>query len=139
MSRLNLSSIGCALVFAVIFGWCSDKIKSWKILTFLGILTVLFALGFLSDVVANREKRDHIGPLFDICLPLFFGFHVSQLMIGNVYLAKVCNPQSRGTIFSLAGLVEKIAGMLAVGAAGYLYSNVGETWAFALMVVLFAP
>mgnify|MGYP000981111952 CR=1 FL=1 len=77
MSRINLASIACALIFAIVFGWCSDKIQSWKIISILGLLTFVFGLLFLSDVVANRKERNHLGPLFDNCLPLFFGFHVS--------------------------------------------------------------
>ena len=61
MSELNLISIGCALVFALVFGWLSDKVKSWKILVFLNILTILFGLGILIDVLANREKMDEIS------------------------------------------------------------------------------
>ena len=91
MSKLNLASIGCALIFALIFGWCSDKVKLWKILTLLGLLSLISGVLFLSDIFANRHERKHIGLLFNSCLPLFFGFHVSQLMIANVYLAKICN------------------------------------------------
>ena len=91
MSKLNLYSIGCAFLLAIGFGWLSDKIKQWKLLTILGLLSLLFGSGFLVDLLANRKEKDNLGPLFVICLPLFFGFHVTLLMMGNVYLAKICN------------------------------------------------
>lgn len=49
------------MVFALVFGWLSDKVKSWKILVFLNILTILFGLGILIDVLANSEKMDEIS------------------------------------------------------------------------------
>ena len=91
MLKLNLASIGCALFLALLFGWLSDKMKQWKILVFLGALSLLTGLGFLLDLYQNRQDKKHLGPLFNCCLPLFFGFHVTQLMLGNVYLAKICN------------------------------------------------
>ena len=96
MQDLNVDGIGAAILISVLFGWWSDRFKyQWKIIFYTLFFLILFGFGILLDImkhnVTDPNEKQGTGFLFDLSVPLYFGFHACLHMLAEAYLAKIVN------------------------------------------------
>ena len=105
-------------------------------------ILILFGFGILLDIlkhnVTDPELKVGTGVLFDLSVPMYFGFHACLHMLAEAYLAKIVNFQIRGTVFSLSSLISSILTSILGAIALFWYSG-GPVYPIILLTAIFIP
>ena len=88
--------------------------------------------------VTDPNEKQGTGFLFDLSVPLYFGFHACLHMLAEAYLAKIVNFQIRGTVFSLSSLISNIITCSLCAVALFWYDGT-PVYPIILMTAIFIP
>ena len=88
------------------------------------MVVIIFYSMILIDM--NYTNETYLSQFFNIGFSCAMGLQTLSYMLSITLLSKICNENTRGTMFSLNGFVGSIAiiGYQALG--GQLYSNVNK-------------
>jgi len=89
----------------------------------------------LSDIFANHNEN--ISVFFDIGYTGTEGMMFTVFVLQVTTMAKLCSPDTRGTMFFFGGLVGSAAILSMHGIGGYLYSHSSRSAPFEFAVSFF--
>ena len=122
-SQLLLIANIISLISVLFLGYVSDKIQSnqlWKLLSIVNIVTIIFYSLMMVDMSVHHYQD--FSSMYDIGLVGAASMHTLTFVLYMIILSKVCNKQTRGTIFAVNGFISSTGVMIFQGAAGALYT-----------------
>lgn len=130
VSSLLLKSNLLSMVLVLFVGYLCDKMRPWLVMTVSNIMVIGFSILIILDM--DDHDQSELSILYDVGFVGTQCLQVISYMISVTYLAMVCNPMTRGTIFNLNGFFGSTILMLFQLLGGELYSKHSKAWPFYL-------
>ena len=130
IAKIQITRNIISLFLSLIIGKLSDKFPLWKVWAVINCVVIFFCSMMVIDML-NHDQRD-LSIWFDIGNIGALGTYVSAYMVSIIYLSKLCNPNTRATIFNVNGLAGSIFVLLMNLVGGTLYTKAGKAWPIVL-------
>lgn len=114
------------MVICLSVGYVCDRFKIWMVWTLINILTGAGIFLMLSDMWHFSSQNLSIWYQGGFVMSMFL--HSLSYMITLVYLSKLCNKKTRGTVFSIFGLIGSLGVLVISKVGGNLYTNHSKIW-----------
>lgn len=73
-------------------------------------------------------KNKDLSMIYEVGFVIAMFLHSINFMISVIYLSKLCNKKTRGTVFSIFGMIGSLGVLVILKVGGKLYTNESKIW-----------